>query len=383
MGLCEITPISAFMSTNLNSQIECYQRLGQRILRTLGHPMISVEVHPDSLYENISIAVEMFTKFAGYTKEYLIFDSLLYENNKGIRLDHLFTVASTGYTAAEILQNRKIGPDPDFVVDIPDPLYISLSAIPQSYFITSPTLSSAVPTEGITKMQLLNRATYAELTSFSVDLVNLFQSAPQQTFTIQCSAQADVTSFNNMFDYDVMDYRKVISITDFDEGSSTGVNTLFTLEQTLAQQTYFSYAMGNYGFDLVSWHIMKDWQDTREKVLAIKRDMHFDERTQYLRMYPQPKNTRFYGVISCYVERPIRDIIKEQWVHKYATALTKIVWGRILTKINSVQLLGGGMFNGDNVLAEGIAERDKLEEQLMDGASSGFGDTDPIMMFLG
>ena len=67
-----------------------------------------------------------------------------------------------------------------------------------------------------------------------------------------------------------MDYRKVVDVTDFEEGSTTGINTLFTLEQTLAQQTYFSYAMGNYGFDLVSWYTLKEWIDTREKMLAIR-----------------------------------------------------------------------------------------------------------------
>lgn len=378
--LCQITPVSAFMSTNLNSQIECYQRLGQRILRTLGHPTISVEVHPDALYENISIAVEFFTKYAGYTKEFLIFDSNLYERNKGLRLDHLFTVANTGYTASEILQNRKIGPDPDFVADIPDPLYISLSSIPLTYFATASSLSSAVPADGIVPMQLINASTYFELTAFSPDLITLFKETPRQTFTIACEPQSDVTSFNNMFDYDAMDYRKVIDVIDFEEGSTTGANTLFTLEQTLAQQTYFSYGLGNFGFDLLSWQTMKDWQDTREKLLAIRRDMHFDNRTQYLKLYPQPKNTRFYGVISCYVERPIRDIIKEQWVYQYSLALTKIVWGRILTKINSVQLLGGGMFNGDSVLNEGTTEKKELETLLMEG---GYGDFDPPMMFLG
>ena len=29
--------------------------------------------------------------------------------------------------------------------------------------------------------------------------------------------------------------------------------------------------MGNYGFDLVSWYTLKEWLDTREKLLAIKR----------------------------------------------------------------------------------------------------------------
>lgn len=377
MGLCEITPISAFMSTNLNSQIECYQRLGQRILRMLGSPMVNVEVHPDQLYEAISMSCEFFTKYAGYTKEYLIFDSRLYEKNKGIRLDHLFTVANTNYQASEILQNKKIGPDPDFVVDMPEPLFISLSAIPQSYFSSASSLSSQVPSEGITSMQLINASTFYQLTAFSPDLVGLFRETPKQTFSIRCEPQKEVRSYNNMFDYDVLDYRKVVDVISFEEGSTTGVNTLFTLEQTLAQQTYFSYALGNFGFDLTSWHIMKDWQDTREKMLAIKRDIHFDNRTQYLRMYPQPKNTQFVGVLECYVERPLRDIVKEKWVADYATALVKIMWGRILTKVNSVQLLGGGMFNGDNVLSEGLEEKERLETMLVEG---GYGDFDPIMM---
>ena len=58
-----------------------------------------------------------------------------------------------------------------------------------------------------------------------------------------------------------------VDVTDFDEGSTTGINTLFTLEQTLAQQTYFSYAMGKYGFDLISWYTLKEWLSVRSKIL--------------------------------------------------------------------------------------------------------------------
>ena len=95
MAACEITPLSAFLSTNLNNKIDCYGRLGDRIKRALGYPIVSVEIHPDQLNENIQIAAEYFTKFAGYTREYLIFDSALYEQNKGIRLDLLYTLANT------------------------------------------------------------------------------------------------------------------------------------------------------------------------------------------------------------------------------------------------------------------------------------------------
>ena len=377
--LCQISPISAFMSTNLNSKIECFQQLGERIMRMLGHPIINVEIHPDQLYDSISMAVEFFTKYAGYTQEYLIFDSNLYESNKGIRLDHLFTVANTGFTLSQKLQqpNRS---NPDFTVDIPEALYVSLSSIPQSYFSASSALSSAVASDGIYEMQIINSEIYNQFISYNPRLSSYFKMSPQRKISSQCQNIENATQYNNMFDYDVMDYRKVISVTDFEEGSNQGINTLFTLEQTLAQQTYFSYAMGNYGFDLLSWHTMKDWIETREKLLAIRRDIHFDARTQYLKFYPQPKNTRFYGVISCYVERPIRDIIKEKWVLEYSVALAKVMWGRILTKITGVSLLGGGNFNGDTILAEGIREKEALETMLVEG---GYGDFAPVSLLVG
>lgn len=369
MSLCQIEPISAFMSTNLNSQMECYQRLGQRILRTLGYPMINVEVHPDQLYEAISMSMDFFTMYGGYTKEYIIFDSRLYEHDRGIRLDNLFTVANSGYTTTQILQDYKIGPDPDFTVTTPESLYISLSAIPASYFTSSSSLSSAVLSSGIARMQLVNKTTYAELTSFSEDLVTLFTTTAQETLNIQCVPQEGATSFNNMFDYDIMDYRKVIDVVTFEEGTSAGVNSLFSLENTLAQQTYYSYAMGNFGFDMLSWNAVKSWMDTREKMFATKKDIYFDQRTQYMKIYPQPKpNVQYYGILECWVERPIRDLVKEKWVLEYATAMTKIMWGRVLTKINGVNLIGGGSINGDLVLSEGLSEKDRLEELLVDGA---------------
>jgi hypothetical protein len=379
MSLCQIQPISAFMSTNLNSQIECYQRLGQRILRTLGHPMINIEVHPDQLYEAISMSIDFFTKYGGYTKETLIFDSRLYEKDRGLRLDHLFTVANTDYTPSQILQNRKIGPDPDFIVDIPKTLYISQSAIPQSYFTTASSLSSDVPEEGITKMQIINEETYQSLTAFDSNLAGLFIPSKQHNFTVQCEPQNNVKSFNNMFDYDVLDYRKVMDVIRFEEGSSTGVNNLFSMESFMQQQSYYSMALGNFGFDMLSWHTTKDWIDTREKLFSTRRDMHFDQRTQYLKLTPQPRNSRFYGIIECYVERPIRDLVKEKWVLEYATAITKIMWGRILTKINGVNLLGGGTINGSDVLQEGNADKERLETMLIEG---GYGDYDGVTFMI-
>lgn len=372
--LCSLTPISAFMSTNLSSKIECYQELGQRILRMLGHPMINVEIHPDQLYDAISMACEFFTKYAGHTKEYVIFDSDIYEKNKGIRMDHLLTVAKTGYNISQKLNEPTIS-SPDFNVSLRENLYISMSSIPSTYFSSSSALSASIPSDGIPMLQILEETTYNQLIEFDPQLAGLFKLSPKKTFNIQCEPQEDVVKYNNMFDYDVMDYRKVVDVIDFIEGSSSGVNTLFSLEQTMAQQTYYSYAMGNFGFDLLSWHAVKDWQDTREKLLATKRDVHFDNRTQYLRLIPQPKSSHFYGILECYVERPLTDIIKEKWVLDYSVALSKIMWGRILTKITGASMMDGSTLNGGEILSEGVSEKKELETFLIEG---GYGDFDTL-----
>ena len=402
MSKCEIAPISGFQSTNLNSKIDNFNRLSDRILRTLGYPFANVEIHRDQLFENISISLEYFSKFAGYTKEYLIFDSNLYQKDYGIKIDDLFTLQGSD-TFKE--QKELDTPNKDFTKDIvKDTVFVATSSIPGSLFLSSSALSSTFYDNitgsftSISANDIFTSDFYNALTQFSdsetlSSIGDLFIEKIQQGFTVQGSLTSSdgrsntTNSFVNSFDYDIMDYRKVIAVTDFEEGSTTGINTLFTIEQTLAQQTYFSYAMGNYGFDLVSWYTLKNWLETREKLLAIKRSYTFDERTQILRMFPQPRskdsNIRFYGVVSCYVERPIRDILKELWVYQYALALTKISVANIRGKYGNVTLFGGGSLNSTDLMSQGLDEREKLEQQLMTGSAPGQGDADPPLFFVG
>lgn len=326
-------PASAFYSTNLGTIVNSYKRLGERISRSLGAPMVNIEIHQDQLNENIAIACEMFTKFAGYTRENLVFNSDLYEPNKGLRLDVLFSTT-------------KSFNGPIKVKNIPDDV----------------------------------RALYS--------LGKMIIGDPETPYIYQVFDPNDPSevSILNSYDYLVKDYRKVIAVTDFEEGSTTGVNTLFTIEQTLAQQTYFSYSMGNYGFDLVSWYVLKNWLDTREKVLALQRAISFNERTQYMTMTPSPgmgSSTQFYGVVSCFVEKPLQDIIREQWVYQYALALSKIVVGNNRGKYSNMQLFGGGSINYNDLLSQGLQEKAALEDKLYLGASPGFGDAEPVDFFVG
>ena len=325
----------------------------------MGAPMINIEIHQDQLFENISIACEMFAKYAGYTEEYIVFNSDIYVDGKGVKLDDLFSIT------------------PEFnKINIPSStVYAATSTIPASFFSTSQKLS-ATYSSGIFTNQILSTTDYLSVINFNSTVAGSFVPSTNGTQKIV-----------NSFDYDVMSYRKVIDISNFEEGSSDGVNTLFTIEQTMAQQTYFSYAMGNYGFDLISWYTLKNWLGVREKMLAIRRAFTFDPRSQYLVFYPPPRTpgsgSHFWGVISCYVERPLRDIIKEQWVYQYALALSKIAVGNVRGKYTGTTMFGGGSINYNDLLSQGLKEKDALEQQLYTGASSGMGDANPPMFFVG
>lgn len=276
-------------STNLNSKIKTYENLINRIKYQLGYPFINLEVCEDGqLVDFIDKALEWYTKYAGYTEEYLVFSSNLYKE-PGLKIDQLFSI--------------------------------------------TPTMREA----------------YAN------------GSVPN-------------------WDYDLGDYRRVIGVFSFDQGESTGINTLFTLEQAMAQQTYFSYMLGNVGFDLVTWECLKQWLDLRTKVLAQVPYVDFNQRTQTMRIIPAPnKNSAYYGCVGCWVEKPVADLIMERWVENYALALTKIAIGNIRGKYMAMQLFGGGTINYNDLLAQGLKEKDELEKELMNG----YGEAAPARFFLG
>ena len=301
------SPESKFFSTNLNSRITSFATLAERIAMTLGYPQVNIEAHQDQVYDNISISIEMFTKFAGYTEEFLVFESRLYEHGRGLPVDKLFT-------------------------NTPDMMAMHTA---------SPSGVSAESTAS--------------------------------------------TGVSAGFDYDLDSYRKVIDCFSFEEGSTSGINTLFTLEQTLAQQTYFSYAMGKHGFDLVSWYTMKNWLDMRSQLLSQKHYYKFDSHKQVLYLTPEPGGigrASFYGLIGAYVEKPVRDLVKEMWVYQYALALTKITIGRIRGKYGGTTLFGGGTLNYNELLQEGNQDKTQLEAQLYEGAP-GLSDGNPPMFFVG
>ena len=180
-----------FYSTNLNHRISNMAELAKRIAYGLGWPQVNVEAHAEQVYDNIAQACELFTKFAGYTEEYLVFHTKLYDSKKGLRMDKLMTAT----------------PEMQGLVE---------------YF------------DDETDAMSLGNMTGAGVTNLPFEI------------NTQEKQEAGIVEVPRGYDSLMLNYRKVVDVFAFEEGSTSGINTLFTIEQTLAQQTYFSLFLGLY-----------------------------------------------------------------------------------------------------------------------------------------
>jgi len=191
--------------------------------------------------------------------------------------------------------------------------------------------------------------------------------------------QTGTTQLSSGWDYDMNEYRKVVEVHSFEQGNNSGVNTLFTIENTIAQQAYFGHLLGNMGYDLVTWHMLKSWLDTREKLLGMTPYIRFYPEEQVLRVIPEPSQSGnpYFGVVGCKILKPIKEIVPQLWVWKYTMALVKENIGYIRGKYTGTILFGGQQVNYSDIFQQGIKEKEALEAQMI---TSGY-DAEPPRFF--
>ena len=414
--VCKITPLEAYMSTNLNNKLKSYEDLTTRILNILGYPATSVtDVHIDQIHEAISMAVEMFTRYAGYTQEVMVFDSRLYTPNVGIHLGKLYTVASLEENHEHWGSQFWVDKGPDHLQKELDDVYVTRKSIPKSaYYISHEEfdvmvenckqadkdllcylkdVSDEYPC-GIEELSVISGILYKFLVNRRGFKPEDFKKSKDKVVTEagerltiyaedeEYGRVRDPLHYEKTYDYDLMDYRKVKSVINFKEMTTMSPMALFAGEMGMSEQAYFAWEFNNKGFSLLERHALGEWLDMREKILALDRKYIFDPYTQYLKLYPQPRpGSHSAAVIECYVERPLRDIIKDPWIYKYSLAQVKVMIGNIRGKWGDVQLLGGGVISGNRFTQEGLDEIKSLEQMLIE--KRGYGSAPPPIFLIG
>jgi hypothetical protein len=63
------------------------------------------------------------------------------------------------------------------------------------------------------------------------------------------------------------------------------------------------------------------------------------------------------------------DVWADRWLQNYCTVLIAENWGRNLTKFSGMTLPGGIQFNGEKILDDARAERQKLEDEMINSFS--------------
>ena len=137
--ICDVKPLEAYMSTDLNNKNKTYDDISERILHFFGYPAVSVsDLHRNQIYDAISMAVERFYKHAGVVKEYLILDSRLYEQNHGIPIDKLCTISGILSRPDDYATKRSAERGPEQTVKVPDDVYITKVYIKKGDYYISP-----------------------------------------------------------------------------------------------------------------------------------------------------------------------------------------------------------------------------------------------------
>lgn len=395
------------------------------------------DLHRNQIYDAISMAVERFYKHAGVVKEYLILDSRLYEQNHGIPIDKLCTISGILSRPDDYATKRSADRGPEQTVKVPDDVYITKDYIKKSDYYLSKSdydmlhkaveeklkgeidmlyvMSQKYP-DGIEELSIISKEFYNYLISKRRYDVNMFkktstdrtpydksdfQKSKDKVVTIGGQKQdiykdtkvptefnmdvddintpteiirdRDSIQYNKMFDYDIMDYRKVVSVVNYSESGVSSITSLYNFDTSLAQQFFYTNQFNHRSFGLTTWYALHEWRNLYEKMLAVKRGWHFNKDTQYLTLTPQPRmGERFFGIVECWVERPLKDVLKEPWVFDYALAVCKEMLGRVRSKWgDSVSMLGGGSLTGNALAQEGVTKQKELLDELIKNQAYG------------
>ena len=154
----------------------------------------------------------------------------------------------------------------------------------------------------------------------------------------------------------------ISKIFGFDTNISTGtgmfnVNYQFVLNNI---QDMTSYSMQTYYMTMQHIEFMQE-------LLVGKPMIRYNKYVNKLHIDTDTKQwvVGNYIIIEAYDildEDAYAELWTDRWLQNYAAVLVREQWGMNLTKFNQMTLVGGVQFNGEQILSEARADRERIEE---------------------
>ena len=164
------------------------------------------------------------------------------------------------------------------------------------------------------------------------------------------------------------DFIGIINI--FDIGDATSTNNLFNVRYQIALNDLYDLSR----YDLVPFFM--NFQNIRfiEEMLVGKQPLRYNRHQNRLHIdMDWGKVTADDYIIAEGYQKinpdTYTDVYNDRWLQRYVTCLFKIQWGSNLTKFVGMQLPGGVQFNGEQILQQGLDEKQRLEDELISSYS--------------
>jgi len=161
---------------------------------------------------------------------------------------------------------------------------------------------------------------------------------------------------------------ETVSAIDFNTTISigAGITTLFSMENILYNEGILQFDKMGVG-GIISWELANQYMEMFRDKLIPKIFVTFNKYNKTMKITPLPKED-LVGIVEVYTlwdQTSPTVIYDEIWIKNYALALSMIVLGNIWSKYNGMPLPGGGTLNADNMINQGIATRNELENSII------------------
>ena len=168
----------------------------------------------------------------------------------------------------------------------------------------------------------------------------------------------------------VTDSNTIGIINIFDIGDATSTNNLFNVRYQIALNDLYDLSR----YDLVPYFM--NFMNIRfiEEMLVGKQPLRYNRHQNRLSIDMDWGKVTVGDYIIAEVYKKLdpdtyTDVYNDRWLQRYVTCLFKIQWGSNLTKFVGMQLPGGVQFNGEQILQQGLDEKQRLEEEMISSYS--------------